>query len=109
MLVVGNTFATSIEQDVSGTWAYEAPTAPYEYSKGKLVFTEKDGNLEGKIKIGDKEIAMRNIKVEGDNVSFGSYIQGEYVSIKLTLAKNAFTGTANSSEGALKLSGKKEK
>lgn len=109
MMVVGNAFATEKTKNAVGTWAYEAPTAPYEYSKGKLIFTEKGDELAGKIKIGNEEIAMRNLKADGENISFGTYVEGEYVSIKITFKKNDFSGTANSSEGAIKLIGKKIK
>ncbi len=109
MLVIGNAFATEKAKNAVGTWAYEAPTAPYEYAKGKLIFTEKGDKMEGKIKIGEEEIAMRNIKADGENVSFGAYVEGEYVSIKIAIKKNEFSGTANSSEGAIKVTGKKVK
>lgn len=108
-LVVGNSFAATKAKDLVGTWNYEAPYAPYEYSTGKLIFTEADDKVEGKIKIGEYEIDMRNVKVEGEKVSFGAYIEGEYVSLKITLKKNTFTGTASYSEGSMEVSGEKEK
>lgn len=108
-LVVGNSFAAGNAKDLVGTWNYEAPYAPYEYSTGKLIFTESGDKVEGKIKIGEYEIDMRNVKVEGENVSFGAYIEGEYVSLKIALKKNTFAGTASYSEGSLEVSGEKEK
>ena len=108
-LVVGSAFAAVKAKDVVGTWNYEAPYAPYEYSTGKLIFSENDDKVEGKIKIGEYEIDMRNVKVEGDNVSFGAYIEGEYVSIKFTMEKTKFTGTASYSEGTMEVTGEKEK
>lgn len=109
MLVVGNAFASAKANDAVGTWAYEAPTAPYEYSKGKLIITKKGDKLEGKIKIGQEEIAMRNIKSEGEKVTFGIYVEGEYVSIKIAINKNEFSGAADSPDGSIKITGKKEK
>jgi len=108
-LVVGNAFAAEKAKDLVGTWNYEAPYAPYEYSTGKLIFTEAGDKVEGKIKIGEYEIDMRNLKVEGEEVSFGAYIEGEYVSLKITLKKNTFSGTASYSEGSMEVSGEKEK
>ena len=107
-LVVGSAFAAGSAKDVVGTWKYEAPYAPYEYSTGKLIFSENGDKVEGKIKIGEYEIDMRNVKVDGNNVSFGAYIEGEYVSIKITLKKNTFSGTANYSEGSMEVTGEKE-
>jgi len=108
-LLVGNAFAAVKSSDVVGTWNYEAPYAPYEYSAGKLIFTENGDKLEGKIKIGEYEIEMRNVKAEGDNVSFGAYVEGEYVTIKIAVDKAKFTGTASYSEGSLEVTGEKEK
>ena len=107
-LVVGNAFAAGKAKDVVGTWNYEAPYAPYEYSTGKLVFSENDGKLEGKIKIGEYEIEMRSLEVDGENVTFGAYVEGEYVKLKMTIKKNKFTGTAAYSEGSLEVTGEKE-
>lgn len=107
-LLAGNAFASGATNDVVGTWNYEAPYAPYEYSTGKLIFAESGDKLTGKIKIGEYEIEMRNVKAEGDKVSFGAYVEGEYVSIKISIKKKEFTGTASYSEGSIEVSGKKE-
>jgi hypothetical protein len=108
-LFVGNAFAAVKAKDVVGTWKYEAPYAPYEYSTGKLIFTETGDKVEGKIKIGEYEIEMRNVKVEGAKVEFGAYVEGEYVSIKVEIKKNTLTGTASYSEGSMEVTAEKEK
>jgi len=107
-MLVGNAFAAGKANDVVGTWNYEAPYAPYEYSAGKLIFSQNGDKLEGKIKIGEYEIEMRNLKAEGENISFGAYVEGEYVTIKIAVDKNKFTGTASYSEGSLEVTGEKE-
>ena len=107
-MIVGSVFAAPNVKDVVGTWNYDAPYAPYEYSKGKLVFTENGEKVEGKIKIGSYEIDMRNVKVEGNDISFGAYVEGEYVSIKMKIDKKKFTGTASYSEGSIEVTGEKE-
>ena len=108
-MIVGSAFTVVKTKDVVGTWNYEAPYAPYEYSAGKLIFSENGDKLEGKIKIGEYEIEMRNVKSEGEDVSFGAYVEGEYVTIKITVAKDKFKGTASYSEGSLEVTGDKEK
>ena len=108
-LVVGNAFAAGKASDVIGTWNYEAPYAPYEYSSGKLIFTESGEKVEGKIKIGEYEIEMRSVKVEGDKISFGAYVEGEYIKVDVTVKKNALTGTVNYSEGSMEVTAEKEK
>ncbi|MCG8309011.1 MAG: hypothetical protein MI975_16565 [Cytophagales bacterium] len=108
-LVVGNAFAAGKAKDLIGTWNYEAPYAPYEYSTGKLIFTENGDKVEGKIKIGEYEIDMRNVKVEGDKVTFGAYVEGEYIKVDATVKKNSLTGTVSYSEGTMEVTGEKEK
>lgn len=107
-MIVGSVIAGTTSKELVGTWNYEAPYAPYEYSKGKLVFTENGDKVEGKIKIGEYAIDMRNVKVEGESVSFGAYVEGEYVSIKFKIEKTKFTGTASYSEGSIEVTGEKE-
>ncbi len=108
VMLAGNAIAGTNSKEVVGTWNYEAPSAPYEYSKGQLIFTEVDSKLDGKIKIGNYEMPMRNVKLEGNNLEFGTYMEGEYISIKLKVDKKAFTGTASYSEGTVELKGTKE-
>lgn len=108
-MVVGNVFAAEKAKDVVGTWDYEAPYAPYEYSTGKLIFTENGDKLEGKIKIGEYEIEMRSLKVDGAKVEFGAYVEGEYVKINAEIKKNALTGTVSYSEGSMEVTAEKVK
>ncbi len=108
-LFIGNAFTTAKVKEVIGTWNYEAPEAPYEYSVGQLIFTLNGSAIEGVIKIGDYEIDMKNIKVEGGEVSFGAYIDGEYVSTKTTIKKGVMTGKTSTSEGTIKVTAEKEK
>jgi hypothetical protein len=108
ILVLVGQFVQAKAKDVVGTWNYEAPSAPYEYSKGKLIFMENGEKVEGKIKIGTYEIEMKNVKVEGDQVSFGSYVEGEYITIKIKIKNKSFDGTASYSEGTIEVKGEKE-
>jgi hypothetical protein len=93
--------------DMKGTWEYEASPAPYEYSKGKLVISEKDGQFQVALVMGTSTRNMTNVKAEGNELSFGTYLEGEYISVKIKFNKNAFTGTATYSDGKVTLTGKK--
>ncbi len=108
-LVVSSVYATIDTNKILGTWQYEAKDAPYEYSVGQLIFTENEGNLQGKIKIGDYEIEMRDLKTEGENITFGAYVEGEYVTIKIKPGENLLTGTATYSEGTIDVKAKKDR
>jgi hypothetical protein len=97
------------EKDVVGTWDYSAPNAPYEYSKGQIIITQGDDKLEGKVNIDGYEMKLNNIKVEGDVLTFSLYVEGEYVSVKLTVTGDTLEGKASTSEGLLDVTGQKAK
>ncbi len=107
-LIMGNAFAHTNSKELVGTWNYQAPNAPYQYAKGKLIFTDNGEKLEGVIKLGSYEIKMNNLKVEKDNISFEAYVEGEYVTIKAKIDKKTLTGTAKYSEGTIEVKGEKE-
>jgi hypothetical protein len=104
-----NALLASASVDPKGTWSYEALQAPPEYSKGNIVFTEKDGKLEGTISVGGGPAAnLQNVKMEGDEVSFNLSVEGDYITVKLKMQEKTFSGTASSSMGVIDLVGKKE-
>ena len=72
-----------------------------------MIFTENGDKLEGKIKIGEYEIEMRSLKVDGAKVEFGAYVEGEYVKINAEIKKNALTGTVSYSEGSMEVTAEK--
>ena len=109
LIAIGSAFASAKNTDLVGTWKYEAPSAPYEYSTGKIIFSEAGDKLEGKLKIGSNEIDLRNVQFEGNEVNFGAYVEDEYIKLKLTVKKGTFTGKASYSEGSLEVTGEKEK
>jgi len=94
---------------IVGTWDYSAPNAPYEYSKGQIIISETDDKLEGKVSIDGYDMKLNSIKFEKDLLSFSLYVEGEYVSVKLTFKKDKFTGSANTPEGTLEVTGEKAK
>ena len=94
--------------DAVGTWKYNAPDAPYEYSSGKIIIAKEDGKLTGTIKIDYYSIEAEDVKLDNNTLSFGAYIEGEYVQIKVDIDGKKFSGQATYSEGALPVSGEKE-
>jgi hypothetical protein len=103
-----NYIMASPSNDLKGIWSFEASQAPIEYSKGKLVISEKNGSLEGVMKFGESSRNLVNLKAEGDQLSFGLYLEGELITIKLKFNGRAFTGTATYSAGTVSLTGKKD-
>ena len=95
--------------DPVGTWAYNAPDAPVEYSKGQIVFSREGGELKGSMVIDTYRLALENLKLEGNALSFAVDIDGEYVRISLELTNDTFSGKASYSEGSLPISGSRVK
>ena len=95
--------------DVVGKWNYEVPYAPEGYEKGSMVFSEEDGELSGKVVFSDGyELSIKNLKVEGDELSCGIYVEGEYISIKMSISGGTMQGQVNTPDGALDISAVKE-
>ncbi len=97
-------------EDVTGSWKYEVPTAPHGYEKGTLVFTEKEGKLFGEVIFADGyKIDMKNLTFENGELKGGLYVDYEYVSINAKIEGNKMTGVANTPEGEMKLTAEKQK
>lgn len=110
VIMYGTDVLANVPKAVLGTWSYEALQAPYpEYTKGQLILSEKEGKLHGQMKIGENARDLLNVAYENNVISFGTYLEGEYISIKVTVKDDTFSGTASYSEGSVQLKGKKEK
>lgn len=95
--------------DPVGTWKYVAADAPYEYSTGDIVVTEEEGKHKVEIKLGEYyKIKGNSVEYKDNVLSFKVYIEGESVSIKATMAKDEFEGTASYSDGTIPVTGKKK-
>lgn len=92
-----------------GTWAYEAPDAPYEYQEGEIVIAEKDGELMAFASIDGYKIEMEEVATKGDKLTCEALMEGESVMFELVFKKKTFSGTASYSQGSLPITGKKTK
>jgi len=111
ILMIGNITAgnSTINKKVLGNWEYASEQAPYEYSEGNIVLSEKDGKLVGVVVIDGYEMELENLSEEKNKVTFNIYVEGEEVNVEMTFKKNTFTGSASFSEGTIPFSGKKIK
>ena len=95
--------------DPVGTWSYIAADAPYEYSTGDIVVSKVDGKHKVEIKLGEYyKIKGNSVEYQDNVLSFKVYIEGESVSIKATMDKEEFEGTASYSDGTIPVTGKKK-
>lgn len=84
---------------IIGEWIYEVSQAPYGYEKGSLIFSEKDGQTVCIIKLEAGELAVSNLKVEKNKITFTTMVDGNPINVDLTREKNKLTGTVDSPEG----------
>ena len=95
--------------DPVGTWSYEASQAPYEYNSGDIVVSKEGKEYNVEVKLGEYyKIQASSVEYLQNMLSFKLYVEGESVSVKATMEKEMFDGTASYSEGTIKLTGKKK-
>ncbi|MEN8124943.1 MAG: hypothetical protein ABFR32_07395 [Bacteroidota bacterium] len=88
-----------------GTWNYEALDAPYQYQKGKFVFTNEDNKLVGYVMINEYKTELEDIVVIKKNVTFKVNVEGEMVTFNMNYKKKSMEGTATYSGGSLGITG----
>ncbi len=113
-LLLAFTFATSVQaSDVKkkliGTWKVEAPDAPYDYQEGEIVFYKEDGKDKIKIVTTYDVIMAKNLKIEGNKVSFEFEVEYELCVAKMVLKDNKMTGIVETVEGNLPVTATKKK
>jgi len=110
-LMIANASAgeSKINKKILGTWEYTSEQAPYEYSEGHIVFSNKDGKLFGVVVIDGYEMALNKLNEKDNKVTFELFVEGETVTVEMIITKKTFKGSASFSEGTLPFSGKKIK
>jgi hypothetical protein len=93
----GRAAATS---PVTGKWKLIAIAPDGEHS-ARIEFKEEEGKLAGAILLDDgASIPLREVKLEGRELSFQGMAQGGVFTMKLTVSGDSMKGTFSSAEGA---------
>lgn len=107
--LISQSISASGKENLNGTWSYKVPAAPYEYSQGKLIFAETDGAKTITVKfMSGAELKAQNVKIEGANITFSIFIEGNNVKFTGKLAEGKITGKVDSPEGLLELTAEKQ-
>ncbi len=98
------------ENPLIGSWAFNVNQAPWEYSRGKVVFDlGKEDELSGKIIFASGiEVAINKITQEKDKVVFDIFVEGTPVKTIVTLKDDNITGFVETYEGNMPFSAKRE-
>lgn len=98
--ISGNQLQAEVKnKPLLGEWVYEVTDAPYGYEKGSLIFAEKDGQTTCVVKLEAGELAVSNLKVEKNKITFTTSVDGNSINVELTRDKNKLSGKVDSPDG----------
>jgi len=116
VLVFAFTFAANasdsskdVKKKIFGTWKVEAPDAPYDYQEGEIKFYKEDGKEKIKISTTYDVIMGKNLKVEGNKVTFEFEVEYELCTAKLEYKDGKMTGIVETVEGNIPVTLSKKK
>lgn len=81
----------SLADEVVGAWDYAVDTPDGVY-KGQMIFYKTDDEFTGKMVSQGGETALKDLKVDGNKVSFSLYVEGNLVKVKGAVEGDAFEG-----------------
>lgn len=95
------------EENFLGNWKYSAENVPYEYAKGILFVSKKDGVLKVVAALRGGERIAQEVRVENNTLSFNLNLEGHIVSVSLNVIGDKISGKASSDDGVFQLSGER--
>ena len=63
-------------------WVYKAVDAPYGYSDGEVVFSQKEKTIFAEITVGTMKYSPVKVTKKGDDYLFSIYVDGTDISVK---------------------------
>ena len=108
-MMAGISYAVTGEKNKpEGTWHFNAPDAPYEYSTGDIVITKADGKYKGEIVFSEYyKLETQDFKVQKNVITFKAYVEGDVVYFKGTIEGKKLTGKTSYSEGTINVTADK--
>jgi len=107
--ISGNQLQAEVKnKTLLGEWVYEVSDAPYGYEKGSLIFAEKDGRTTCVVKLEAGELAVSDLKIEKDKISFVASVDGSPINVSLVKEKDKLSGLVDSPEGPKKITAVKK-
>jgi hypothetical protein len=105
----GNQIQAEVKnKSLLGEWVYEVTDAPYGYDKGSLIFADKDGETTCVVKLEAGELAVSDLKIEDNKITFTTSVDGSSINVVLTKEEDKLTGLVDSPEGPKKISAVKK-
>ncbi|NBB76405.1 MAG: hypothetical protein GVY02_03410 [Bacteroidetes bacterium] len=95
-----------LSDNFAGSWAFDLPQAPPQYSKGvvHLEMTE-DGAYTGKVTFdAGGEVPLRNVRIDGENIILSVFVEGSVVDTVCSIDEGMLKGTVMSPNGNMPFS-----
>lgn len=104
---VNNVSSSFDEEKFIGNWKYSAENVPYEYARGILFISKKEGSLKVVVALPGGERKADDVVVKENTLTFSLNLDGQLVSVSFTVEGDKISGKATSEEGIFKLSGER--
>lgn len=87
--------------DIEGSWDFKSPSAPYEYSKGKIIFTKnKEKSITAKVVMSNgSSLTANGVKISGAKVLFHINVEGEDCNITMQKSDAKLKGVVITNSG----------
>ncbi|MCK0189379.1 hypothetical protein [Arenibacter sp. F20364] len=95
------------EENFLGNWKYSAENVPYEYAKGILFISKKEGVLTVVVALRGRESKAQDVRVEDNTLTFDLNLEGQIVSVSLKAEGDKISGKASSRDGIFQLTGER--
>lgn len=97
-------------KNLVGEWKYEVAGVPQGYESGTIIFEEKENQITGAVKFNDGyKVDFKSVEIKDDMVTFGLYVEYDYITGKAKVDGNKMKGTVNSPDGEVPLTAEKVK
>jgi hypothetical protein len=104
LLVLSTVTLSAQKSDVKpeGNWSFTAEGAEYGYNKGNLIISLEGKELKGELVFDEySKFKTVEMKLEGNDLDFKVYIEGESVAIETTITKDEMKGKVSYSGGTI--------
>lgn len=95
----------SISDDVVGAFEYHVPGVDPMYQNGIMHITKEEDAYAVNIHLGESVIPTEDVEVNGKEVKFALYVEGERVEVVVVVDGDKITGSGLTNEGPFTLSG----
>jgi len=95
------------EENFLGNWKYSSKNVPYEYARGILFISKKEGVLSVIVALRGGERTAHDVKVEDNTLTFGLNMEGQIILMSITAEGDKISGKASSEDGIFQLTGER--